>query len=514
MIQKAVVKKRIWKIAVKAAMLFLFAIVMLCPKAQGYSVDDKLKLEQLYAKRVNDVVENIVGKGKVITYVNVYLLDTVQTQKVKEIYNMSAPKGNKLVGWNESGTNNFILPGIPIKGGQAGGAMGASKYENTTEQQLELPQTMLKKIKVTVVVDAKVEEKDLKTIPNIVAEVLEMDMVRGDSIIVQKMPFPPPPGIVEQLKKPEILIDVAKFVTTALLVFIALLLFFGLGRVFLKDFSKIAEAFHIRMDEKIRHEQMEEGRLVFNPELAEGSGQGRKMISGATSPIELNGQDQFDFVNEANIDRLSYLLKDEDPQKIAITLSFLTPQNSAYVLANLEPAKRAEVTNLLTQVFDADPDSVKEWEQQVKNKINYVIGGSDVVTEMLDTANNQDRERILSDIAIKNPDMAEELRQNLFIFESIAYLEDADIRMLLSKVSNEQLAIALHGASTNLIEQLLANKTKGAQDMLKESMSLSQKMPEKQIQEARQIIVKTARQLIKDGYITHRKPKKVEAYIV
>jgi flagellar motor switch protein FliG len=84
----------------------------------------------------------------------------------------------------------------------------------------------------------------------------------------------------------------------------------------------------------------------------------------------------------------------------------------------------------------------------------------------------------------------------------------------LSKVSNEQLAIALHGASTNLIAQLLANKTKGAQDMLNESMSLSQKMPEKQIQEARQIIVRTARQLIKDGYITHRKPKKVEAYIV
>jgi len=523
MTQRVVIKNKILKMVAKVTMVFLFAIIVLCPKLQGYSVDDKLKLEQWYAKRVDDVVENIVGKGKVITYVNVYL-ETIQTQKAKDVYNVEsgAPKANKGFGWSESGTNNFSLPGIPVKDGQ--GPMGASKYEHTTEQQLELPQTMLKKMDVMIVVDSKVSEKDLKIIPNIAAGVLGMDRERGDSIMVQKMPFPPPPGIEEEFKKPEILIDAAKFVTIVLLVFAALLVFFILGRVFLKDFSKMAESFHIRMDEEIKREQVE-GHLIFRPEIAEGSARGRKMINGASSTEELNsGQDQsllqekfikhFDFVNDTNVDRLSFLLKDEDPQKIAITLSFLTPQNSAYVLANIEPAKRAEVTSMLTQVFDADPDRVKEWELQVKNKINYVVGGSDVLTEMLDTADDQSRDRILADIAVKNPALAEELRQNLFMFESIEYLEDADIKTLLNKVSNEQLAIALQGSSANFIEQLLANKTKGAQDMLKESMALSQKMPEKQIHEVRQIIVRTARQLIKDGYITHKKPRKVEAYIV
>ena len=522
MIQNVIIKKRTWEITSKAIMMLLFAIVMLCPKAHGYSVDDKLKLEQWYAKRVDDVVENIVGKGKVITYVNVYL-ETIQTQKAKDVYNVESavPKANKGFGWSESGTSNFTLPGIPVRDGQA--PTGASKYEHTTEQQLELPQTMLKKMDVMIVVDSKVSEKDLKIIPNIAAGVLGMNRERGDSIMVQKMPFPPPPGIEEQFKKPEVLIDAAKFATVVLLVFAALMVFFVLGRIFLKDFAKMAESFHIKMDEEIKRQQIE-GHLIFRPEIADGNSQGRKLINSSASTPELEGQDNsftqervlkhFDFVNEANVDRLSFLLRDEDPKKIAITLSFLTPQNSAYVLANIEPAKRAEVTSMLTQVFDADPDKVKEWEQLVRNKINYVVGGSDVLTEMLDTADDQSRDRILADIAVKNPALAEELRQNLFMFESIEYLDDADIKTLLNKVSNEQLAVALQGASESFIEQLLSNKTQGAQDMLKESMSLSQKMPEKQIHEVRQVIVRTARQLIKDGYITHKKPRKVEAYIV
>ena len=248
------------------------------------------------------------------------------------------------------------------------------------------------------------------------------------------------------------------------------------------------------------------------------------MLGGENAPEELNsGEDplllektlkHFDFVDDTNIDRLSFLLKDEDPQKIAVTLSFLSSQNSAHILATMEATKRAEVTSMLTQVFDADPDSVKEWEEQLKRKINYVIGGSDVLTEMLDTAVAESRDRILNDIALRDPNLAEELRQNLFMFESIEYLEDTDIKTLLNKVSNEQLAVALQGASNNFINQLLANKTEGAQDMLKQSMSLSQKMPDKKIQESRQVIVKTARQLIKDGYIVHKKPRKVEAYIV
>lgn len=509
--------------------------LLLASSLAAFTVDEKLTLEQSLAHRATDILENIVGKGRVMTFVDVEL-GTTQSQREKETYNMPTVdrKAARWM-WDEiKETRKFILPGYPTKeGGETGGSSAGvsgipGKMERISEQQYDLPQTVIKRMSVTVMIDLTVKDELLKNVPNVVASVLNMNRDRGDTINLHKMPFPAPPGLIDEFRKPELIVDISKFVAITILGIIAIVMFFLLLRLFLRDFSQMAQAVRLKMQEESKHLQdgskhkiMIEGKMGRTG-LDASPDTGRRMLSsGDGSPLDGlppaagTAEDRhFGFISEGNLGRLAFILRNEAPDNIAITLSYLTPKDTAFVLASLDPAKRTEVTNRLSSIFETDPQHVIDWEKTVEKKINYILGGADLLTEVIDLADDRTREQLLADIATRTPDLAVELRNGLFLFENITFLDDKEMKLLLSRIDNDQLALALQEAPQEIVEKVFNNKGQGAQNILKETLDLMGRQPQKRVIAARQYIVAVARQLIKEGYITPKKPKRVDAYVV
>ena len=220
------------------------------------------------------------------------------------------------------------------------------------------------------------------------------------------------------------------------------------------------------------------------------------------------GGRRFDFVNEENIKRLGVIMKNEPFENISIAVSYLKPKDVSYVLANLEPATRSAVANLLVNPQETSLEQVDKIEKTIKNKLDYMVGGSEFMLGVLDFADNDTRETLLADVSAKNPRIAEQLRNELFLFSDIEKLADSEIRKLVDSIGNETLSVALRDAPEPIAARFLSNISAGAQANLKQMMELMGVQPPNKVTEARNTIVTVIRQLINEGAIAPKSATK------
>ncbi|WP_448379392.1 flagellar motor switch protein FliG [Fervidobacterium sp.] len=216
----------------------------------------------------------------------------------------------------------------------------------------------------------------------------------------------------------------------------------------------------------------------------------------------------FEFMRNADVVQIVNFLQSEHPQTIALVLSFLEPRIAAQVLGALPENLQIEVIKRISLLERASPDVVKEVEKLLEKKFAGVttqtlsaVGGLDTAAEIMNNLDRSTEKTIMERLTYESPELAEEIRRRMFVFEDILKLDDRSIQLVLREVNTQDLAVALKGASEELKQKIFNNMSKRAQQLLKDEIEFMGPVRVKDVEEAQQKIINIIRRLEEAGEI-------------
>ena len=175
---------------------------------------------------------------------------------------------------------------------------------------------------------------------------------------------------------------------------------------------------------------------------------------------------------------------------------------AAAVIANLEEHLQGEVANRIAVMDRVSPDVIKGIEAGLKSKLSTVLtqdyataGGVASLVSILHQVDRGTEKAIMDALDESQPQVAEEVRQKMFVFENIITLDDRAIQRILREVDNKDLVLALKGASEEVRQLIFRNLSKRAADLLKEDLEITGPVRLRNVEEAQQRIVNVIRQL-------------------
>jgi flagellar motor switch protein FliG len=202
-------------------------------------------------------------------------------------------------------------------------------------------------------------------------------------------------------------------------------------------------------------------------------------------------------------------IQDEHPQTIALVMAHMPPEQAAMVMGGLAESLQREVACRLATMDRTAPDVIEHVERVLERKLSSVLQPGELtvaggVQSLVDILNRSDRatERlILEGLERNDPDLADEVRQRMFVFEDITQLDDRSIQLILRQVDNKDLAIALKGVGQNVRDKILRNLSERAAANLNEEIGLLGPVRLKQVEEAQGAIVRIIRALEESGQL-------------
>ena len=245
-----------------------------------------------------------------------------------------------------------------------------------------------------------------------------------------------------------------------------------------------------------------EGGIGYAKELLEkalGEQKAQDVITKLTASLQVR---PFEFIRKTDPSQVLNFIQDEHPQTIAMILSYLSPAQSAMILGALTPEKQADVAKRIAMMDRTSPDVIKEVERVLERKLasllnqDYtIVGGVDAIVDILNTVDRGTEKHIMESLEIEQPELAEEIRKKMFVFEDILLLDDRAIQRVLRDVDNNDLGIALKGANEEVQNVIFKNLSKRLSAMIKEDMEFMGPVRMKDVEEAQQKIVGIIRKL-------------------
>ncbi len=245
-----------------------------------------------------------------------------------------------------------------------------------------------------------------------------------------------------------------------------------------------------------------EGGIGYAKELLEkalGADKAMDVIGKLTASLQVK---PFEFVKKTDASQLLNFIQDEHPQTIALILSYLSAAQSATILGALAPEKQAEVARRIATMDRTSPDVIKEVERVLESKLSSlvnqdytIIGGVDAVVEILNTVDRGTEKHIMETLEVEEPELADEIRKKMFVFEDILLLDDRSIQRVLRDVDNNDLAIACKGSAEEVQNAIFNNMSKRLAEMIREDMEFMGPVRMKDVEEAQQKIVNIIRKL-------------------
>lgn len=200
------------------------------------------------------------------------------------------------------------------------------------------------------------------------------------------------------------------------------------------------------------------------------------------------------------------LLEKEHPQTVALVLSTQHVEHASEILASLPEDVRADVIYRIAKIEKVSPEVITRIEDALHREIGLVagkeqkqVGGLDKVVDLLNHLQNSMDTDILEAIEQTDPDMAEEIRKQMFTFENLVALDGRSLQMILREVSNDALTLALKTASDEMKEKIFANMSSRAADMIREDLEAMGPVRLSEVETMQQTIVKIAMKLQEEG---------------
>ena len=245
-----------------------------------------------------------------------------------------------------------------------------------------------------------------------------------------------------------------------------------------------------------------EGGIGYAKELLEkalGAEKAMSVIGKLTASLQVK---PFEFVRKTDASQLLNFIQDEHPQTIALILSYLSPLQASMIISALPPERQADVAKRVAMMDRTSPDIIKEVEKILESKLanlvnqDYtIIGGVDAVVEILNAVDRGTEKHIMETLEIEEPELADEIRKKMFVFEDILLLDDRSIQRVLRDVDNNDLAVALKAANEQVQNAIFNNLSKRLAAMIREDMEYMGPVRMKDVEEAQQKIVNIIRKL-------------------
>lgn len=216
----------------------------------------------------------------------------------------------------------------------------------------------------------------------------------------------------------------------------------------------------------------------------------------------------FAIARKADPQRLTNVLINEHPQVIALIMCYMQPEKSAIVLSEFPLELQTEVAERIGNIGRTSPKVIESIEKILDNKFSgfvdgevETIGGVKALVEILNSVDRSTEKNILNVLETRQPELAEDVKSNLFVFEDIIYLDRNSIQRILREVENEDLILALKGASEEVANIIYENMSKRAAEMIKEDLEFMGPVRLSNVDEAQQKIVAIIRMLDDAGEI-------------
>lgn len=256
------------------------------------------------------------------------------------------------------------------------------------------------------------------------------------------------------------------------------------------------------------HDYINQGGIEYAREVLEkavGKERANSILERLTATLQVR---PFDAIRRTDPAQLMNFIQGEHPQTIAMIMAYLQPEQAAKVLSYLSPDVQADVSNRIALMDRTSPDIVKEVETVLERKMSAIVsneyaaaGGIQSIVNILNFADRGTEKNILDRLEERDPELAEEIRKRMFVFEDIILLSDRAVQVVLRQVDTHDVALALKTASEDVADKIFRNMSKRAAQMLKEDMEYMGPVRLREVEDAQQRIVNVIRQLEDSGEI-------------
>ena len=240
-------------------------------------------------------------------------------------------------------------------------------------------------------------------------------------------------------------------------------------------------------------------------EKALGPDKALEIINRLTTSLQVR---PFDFLRKTDPAQLLNFIQNEHPQTIALIMAYLEPDQAAIVLGSLPPESQVEVTKRVAMMDRTSPDFIREVERVLERKLSSMVtqdfttaGGIKAIVEVLNRVDRTTEKAIVETLEVDNPELAEEIKKLMFVFEDIVQIDDRSLQLVLRQVETKDLSLALKATPQEVPDKVFKNMSTRAADMLREEIEFMGPVKIRDVEEAQQKVVSIIRVLEDKGEI-------------
>ena len=269
--------------------------------------------------------------------------------------------------------------------------------------------------------------------------------------------------------------------------------------------DEIIEEFH---NIAIAQDYISQGGIGYAKTVLEkalGKEQAQAIINRLTSSLQVR---PFDFARRADPAQLLNFIQNEHPQTIALVLSYLEPEQAGIILSSLPQEVQADIARRIATMDSTSPEVISEVESVLERKLSSTVtqdftetGGVDAVVEVLNGVDRSTEKTILDALEIQDPELAEEIRKRMFVFEDIVTLDGRSIQRIIRDCENEDLILSLKVSSEDVQKVLYDNMSQRMAESFKEEIEIMGPVRLRDVEEAQSRIVAIIRRLEESGEI-------------
>jgi flagellar motor switch protein FliG len=258
----------------------------------------------------------------------------------------------------------------------------------------------------------------------------------------------------------------------------------------------------------LAQEFISQGGIAYAKDILEkalGASKAMDIINKLTATLQVR---PFDFARKADPAQILNFIQNENSQTIALVLSYLQPEQASIILSSLPQDKQADVAKRIALMDSTSPEVIAQVERVLEQKLSATAtqdytnaGGISAIVQILNGVDRGTERTILDSLEIQDPELAEEIKKRMFVFEDIVNIDNRSIQRIIRDIENSDLQLALKVASEEVREAIFRNMSKRMAETFKEEMEFMGPVRLRDVEEAQTRIVATIRRLEEAGEI-------------
>lgn len=484
-----------WKRAKYFFLIFSMMAGFFPLQAELSQDSERLNLEIKMQQRVEEALGKILALGRFVVVIRIEPLPSSE--------NVAPPQPK-----NDEG---FYLPGVPVRNNYDRSGEEIKSIVDSLKSEAKF-QKFIRRIYVTLVLDQDIPEDVVSKVRELTRQMLSLDPARGDTLDIQRTAFNKPIDpeanatgffrIQKEVRSYWILISLILILFCILVFF---LFMFGPLRGFLNTFLQVLPT--LKPEDAKRAGGFDNAMPFLPPNYFPPPTYNMPSLGGPSFSGSLQVENPnknvlpFGFVREDHLGNLAILLTRETPEKAAVVLGYLPPEWITRVLSKMDQNMQTEIATNLATTRQLLPEQVEDIEQDLKRRLDYLIGGPDRIFAVYESLDPEGQKRMLDNLKDSRPEIAEELRRRTLLFEDLEKLDSSALKALLRELDLQTIVQGLKGAAESFKTKVLEHVPEGKAQIISEELEMSSGSGGKATLEAQKKMIQLAKRLEKEGQI-------------